>query len=497
MDELNGADAIHPADQSDLIAVRDLFSAPGPSPDVVAAGRARLLAALSEPEDPDPATGQDPGAGRRAEDTRPIGRDPGTGRPAEDTRHGGTGPGQRTVPGRGDRRPGGWSRREGRGRGPGRWAIVGGGLAGTAAAAILIVTTMVPSDGLIIISPDPGASASSVPSTRSTARQILLAAATAVAKTPAEGAYWHTRTVTGQRTVEPGRRYVIQRGSSRETWLAQRPGDQSWWVQQYLGAKPATPQDEAAWRAAGSPGSWRYVMEEVESSPRKPVVSRLRGRWTGSGGNLSKEPVSWAELRAMPGDPEELRAYLESRITKVMERYPEVNLEREMESRLQGSCMEILSGMPVSPEVRASAYQILASLPGMRAEGEVTDPLGRTGQALSYEMGGRGGRQGRTGDVRFVIDPESGLPLANETKSVGKLADGRAVEVGSFTAYEEIGWTDKKPDLEESGSAKPGAEESGAEGSRSEESRSEGSRSEESRSEESSAEESSVPVQHD
>ncbi|MGV9776493.1 CU044_5270 family protein, partial [Streptosporangium sp. NPDC003464] len=357
----------------------------------------------------------------------------------------GTGPGRWSAPGWDGRRPGG------RERGPRRWTAVGVGLA----AAVLAVAAVLPSDGLTVISPDPSASSSDLPGAGPTARQILLAAATAVAKAPSEGAYWRTRTVTGQLIVAPDRHYLIRRRSSRETWLAQRPGGQSWWIDRYLGARPATPRDEAAWRAAGSPGDWLYPAdvrdlgdvrsgEKVDGSPGEPTVSRLRGKWKGSGGLLTKDLLTWAELRAVPSGPEELRAYLEARIVRYAEKYGGMDLEREMETRLQGSCMEILSGLPVSSEVRASAYQILASLPGMRAEGEVTDPLGRTGQALSYGVDRRGGE---AGGGRFVIDPDSGLPLAEETRSVGRLADDRTVEVGSFTAYEEIGWTDEEPDL--------------------------------------------------
>ncbi|MEV0972708.1 hypothetical protein [Microtetraspora glauca] len=286
------------------------------------------------------------------------------------------------------------------------------------------------------------------------------AAAAAVAKTPAEGAYWRTRTVWGTTFSEPGRRYLIRRSTSHEQWLAQRPGAQSWWIDQYLGARPATPQDETAWREAGSPSSWQYPVnladlhdvaivnsgEKVESLPGEPVATRLRGGWKGTGGHLTKESMTWAELRAIPSGTQELRAYLEARITRLAKKYPVIDMEQEMERRLQSSCTEILEGLPVSPKVRASAYRILASLPGMRAEGEVTDLLGRTGQALSYHVDSPLGPQDGI-DVRLVIDPKSGLPLAIGSKSVGRLKDGRSVDIENVTAYEEVGWTDEEPEI--------------------------------------------------
>ncbi|WP_067184730.1 hypothetical protein [Microtetraspora niveoalba] len=123
-----------------------------------------------------------------------------------------------------------------------------------------------------MLSSQPAAPVPLVPGERMTARQILLAAATAVAKAPSDGAYWRTRTVSGQRYVDPEGRYVILRGSSREQWPARRPGGQSWWIDQNLGAKPATPQDEAAWRAAGSPD-----VKQVKRAPDEPVGARLKG----------------------------------------------------------------------------------------------------------------------------------------------------------------------------------------------------------------------------
>jgi hypothetical protein len=182
----------------------------------------------------------------------------------------------------------------------------------------------------------------------------------------------------------------------------------------------------------------------VEAAADEPIASRLRGRWKGSGGDLTKELMTWKELRAIPGELEQLRAYLEERITRQTKRYSEIDLEKEMLPRLREACMQIVGGLPVSPEARASAYRILTSLPGMRAEGQVTDPLGQRGQALSYQVEGS---PGQITDIRFMIDSSTGLPLAEVTTTSGELANGQQVEIRYSTSYQAIGWTDERPEL--------------------------------------------------
>ncbi|MFE0147859.1 CU044_5270 family protein [Nonomuraea sp. NPDC059007] len=317
-------------------------------------------------------------------------------------------------------------------RRPRRWVTpMRTGMVAAALATALGVAVIMPSDDLVLLTPDP-----TTASTAPTARQILLAAATAMARTPSAGDYWRARTVTGKLIVSPDRRYVLRRDSASETWLTRAAGGRSGSFNQYLGARPASEKDKLAWQAAGGPVSWRYpddvtgmgfigAGETVQSAPGARV------------GGAPKEPVDWDEVGRIPAGAAPLRSYLEAKIGAVS--------PRERDSRLRKSCMEILSGLPVSPEVRASAYQVMASLPGMTAEGEVTDPLGRTGQALRYQVNRP---EGQVSDARFVVDPDSGFPLANETKGVGRLADGQSVEVSSFTAYQQIGWTDEEPDWE-------------------------------------------------
>ncbi|MBG0831972.1 CU044_5270 family protein [Planomonospora sp. ID67723] len=335
---------------------------------------------------------------------------------------------------------------------PGRALL---GLA-AAAAAVAAITPAMLSGGMISVAPQPGTSVSTT--VEPTARQILLAAAVAMEEAPASGDYWRTVTIGKSMLPDPTRSYVIETSRSFEAWMAERPGLQSWWIRQYLGAEPATPQDEADWRAAGAPTSWRYPRDmetgnlfavpyrPLEAAEGERTAERLHGRWKGKAGDLMVELITWKEVRAIPGEPEKLRSYLEERISRQLaaDPVPGTDVEKLTAQLLRQGCVDIISRLPASPGARASAYRILASLPGIRAEGEMTDPLGRRGQALAYQVEAEPGLFTR---VRLIVDPGTGLPLAEVTTNTTELANGRQVEIRHSTSYQAIGWTGERPEL--------------------------------------------------
>ncbi|WP_182897951.1 CU044_5270 family protein [Microbispora sp. H10830] len=446
------------SEPDELAAVRDLLVEPAPTAAAFDAGRARLMAALALAAQDGPYALDDPYA--LDGDPRGDGAGPGPDHGPSEQEPARFGRGLRQSRARGVRRSPETRSPETRFPGhrfTGRRVTVGALLAGAAAAAALIVTTAVAPEGRVVLTPAPEASAGTpVAETMggaANARQILLAAASATARTSDEpGAYWRMKTTYIQRFLSPDRRYLLQRGLSEEMWLARDPARPSWRITRPLGVKPATPEDEAAWRDAGSPREWRYPHDveglgdvgpgdEVRAAPEEPIGSRLAGGWIGSPGLLAKQRLTWAELDRVPSGTQKLRDYLKARISRQTKKYHALDPRREMDSRLQGACTEILSGLPVSPEVRASAYRILAELPGITAVGEVTDALGRTGQGLTY----RAGEEGT--DVTMVVDPGSGLFLSRETRSAGVDAGGRTVTVGTFVAYDDSSWSDEEPDL--------------------------------------------------
>ncbi|MEV0145582.1 MULTISPECIES: hypothetical protein [unclassified Nonomuraea] len=78
-------------------------------------------------------------------------------------------------------------------------------------------------------------------------------------------------------------------------------------------------------------------------------------------------------------------------------------------------------------------------MPGLRAEGEATDLLGRRGQAVVYRS--------RAGEERLVVDTVTGLPLGRESTTPETLPGGDPVVLRHRTAYRNLGWTGERPGL--------------------------------------------------
>ena len=124
---------------------------------------------------------------------------------------------------------------------------------------------------------------------------------------------------------------------------------------------------------------------------------------------------------------------------------------------------------PVSPQVKSAAFKVMASLPGVRMLGPVTDPLGRHGFALAVADSLLGTAHP---DARIhlteaaVIDPASGTLLAVEDigpmprnvtcmtydsadRCIGPSYTGRSypLQVDAYAAIVSEGWTNAAPTL--------------------------------------------------
>ncbi|WP_188190383.1 CU044_5270 family protein [Nonomuraea sp. SYSU D8015] len=311
-----------------------------------------------------------------------------------------------------------------RGRRAAWWSALGLGLAGAAAAAALVI---VPS-AVPVAPPQQQHSVHAAPD----GKRFLLVAATSAASVPDSGTWWGSTLVDGRQFRAPGQGYVLRQTESVETWIPAAPEGRTWYRQTYLGAKPATPQDEAAWRADGAPATWTYE----RAAPGLITKDRSRGLVRAAPGKpethstedwdfrvvLAGKPLT--KMNDLPDTPEGLRTLLGA---------PDDRATVDNAARL-------LFFAPVSSETRAAAYRLLASLPGVDAVGPVTDALGRPGQAVEYRSAEYPVTPypGET-RTRLVIDPARGTPLSIETRS---LADGLLLE---FTAIQDTRWTNENP----------------------------------------------------
>lgn len=227
-----------------------------------------------------------------------------------------------------------------------------------------------------------------------------------------------------------------------------------------LGAKPATAADAAAWQRDGSPTRWLawYAHQFITTTPgqRTHIPANAKG------------PVQqpWGSDASLPADPAKLRGVLlsiippaSSSLIKVTEQQTGRTYDQLAAEQLM-YWAEMVMKDPVQPAVRAAAYQVLASIPGIQVKPGVKDPDGRTGTAVwlaanaSLPTGWRpaASQQGTAplvadfgkGGYFTIVDPATGYLLATETVT-SKQTDGFAP--GTFLNYAvyTTGWTSSLP----------------------------------------------------
>jgi hypothetical protein len=291
-----------------------------------------------------------------------------------------------------------------------RWAL---GLTATAAAAGTAAALMIalPSGGhsgpasdhggLVTTEERPLGSASGRP-----AQAFLLAAATRLAQAPVStGRYWCNQSVSAQLDpIGPGGMELTPSGGGpeqpaspvsdyrysildeQESDACQQPGVTGivGGYLQELGARPATAADAAAWRKGGSP-KWLGWYAEGAVIPDQPGTRQANSKR----GGPAEPPLPSNPSRA------QLRAYL---LAIQSPRY-DGSLNEDLFIQARTLLLD-----PISPAVRAADFQVLASIPGVRMQQGVKDPLGRTGTALWID----------SDQAMIIVDPATGMLLADE-----------------------------------------------------------------------------------
>jgi hypothetical protein len=279
------------------------------------------------------------------------------------------------------------------------------------------------------------------------AKDILLVAAeradTEAAKT---GRFWHVRTMTGAQYqrgplgTAPDT-YNLDQRTVTEAWLSATGSDKDWTGQRNVGVRPSTPADEAAWRAAGSPGSWNlgydaeigrdYVLTTkpeagslFERSPLQQVVPGMTAQ----------------QLRDLPTDVARLREFLiKNRAAGRDEPQDPEGKAQVVENYLFSRAVMLLAEAPASPGVRAAALRLIADLGGVKSSGPVTDPVGRKGTGITLVN-----RTGTASDtIELVIDPANGTLLSSRHTG----AEGGRKLKQSYVVVLSTGWTDAKPTI--------------------------------------------------
>jgi hypothetical protein len=240
---------------------------------------------------------------------------------------------------------------------PRRAGLLAGSLGLTAAAVAAAVVlssgiTPVPTTGTTPAPGEPRATAHNVPSGRS-AREILLAYATAAARAPATtGKYWYIHS-----------RFLSSFPDTFDTWMLRNGTN---WVRAYKthGRVIKEPWTGPGWDLEVGPGVFVFPFK-IGKPPTKPS-----SRWPGQ--------VTFGQLQQLPTSPAALKAWIVAFDRNYTESqggtpvYPDGGVF---------ACLtNLIAELPAPPQVRAAAFRALATLPNIRrVDG---------GKGLRFELGG-------------------------------------------------------------------------------------------------------------
>ncbi|WP_068925842.1 hypothetical protein [Planobispora rosea] len=313
-----------------------------------------------------------------------------------------------------------------------RLALAGTAVAGLVAAvavpaAVTGTASGEPGGGGVLSGSSASPEAPAAPTVTLDARSLLLAGAERVAdEGEPRGRYWFERT----RTFEPVESGAVV-AHSDELWYDGRDG--SGLFNQDVEVAFADRADEAAWKEKGSPRLW--------PGPQRRDFSRISLKW-----EVGDRTLTMDEVRRLPGDAGELERWL-----RAAHRAGGDGSLPSFPAFAFGAARHLLSS-PASPATRAAMLRILAAQPGLTLQRGVTDPLGRTGAAVTLEDGA----------VRLVVDESGARLLAFEYRGPDEdpdedpggdpgespdgeaPGDGRIVHLpfreGFKVAYESSGW---------------------------------------------------------
>ncbi|MEU8118916.1 hypothetical protein AB0C21_09410 [Spirillospora sp. NPDC049024] len=284
------------------------------------------------------------------------------------------------------------------------------------------------------------------------ASDFLLAAADAKARHITDGRIWYVRKVRGLAMAissikKPGTVYQIvvtrndysvvsKDGKVDDGWNDEGQDDLDDGLDPHRvksdDVRPAGPRDRAAWERDGRPDQQDLVFAEKIKGDE--LVIPRRGPEGREGGELDFGPE---EARALPADPEELRAELLNYATRFDHRRL-----RNPDLYLFVHAPQLLIDDPVSDRVRIATYRILAALKGVRVV-TATDPAGRTGRAVAMR---ETTREHGVIEWQLFIDPATGRLTASQGIVISPGTANAALRPGTaeFTeVVEQAEWTNK------------------------------------------------------
>jgi hypothetical protein len=299
------------------------------------------------------------------------------------------------------------------------------------------------------------------------ARLVLLAVARKAAHAPAAtGRYWLINSTYGNfRLVGPSDdRYMILERGSTKWWQPRSTSDSSEEVLQRLGTKLGSAADVAPWRRDGSPGTWDIGSAGGVADPQG-FYDGAGGKARAAGGKpyaaFSETPSSiltykGRPLTDLPADPMLLRAVL-------LQGYQQSGSDGGASSWIFQEGFRLLTE-PVTPAVRSTVYRVLAGLPGVQNLGTVRALDGQAGSGIALTSrqprclisgtawdSGSGSSPPTSSCMvqqRLIVNPLTGMPVAQELSYVKAPGDGKWPVPGGIFSYQILrhtGWENSPP----------------------------------------------------
>jgi hypothetical protein len=236
------------------------------------------------------------------------------------------------------------------------------------------------------------------------ARQILLAAATTAAARPeSTGTYWYVKTTV----------VVFSYKDSEESWT--RLDGQTW----LRGSKvPGWFANEDSFLPPSKPPVRFGLAGGLDLEQLQGLPPRMQTAGSSPASFIPAGELTFGQLQKLPASPAALKAWITA-MNRTFDREEGAPVpEREA---VFESLNDLVAGVPAPPQVRAAAFRVMASLPGVTSLGPVSG-----GQGLRISLSGNQ-------HATLVVDPAT-----SQVTDTLTVSNGNSVSVIA-------GWTSQLP----------------------------------------------------
>jgi hypothetical protein len=195
--------------------------------------------------------------------------------------------------------------------------------------------------------------------------------------------------------------------SVQESWRSTDATSRTRWRMEPL--EFLTPADKQRWEAEGKPLPGPFAGEAGTAGLKDAhLIAARRGLWDVE----AKEGGGFIDSSVYPTDPKALRQGLEHHTIKGAREWDGVKGPLTVDETI-AELWDILEKPNTTPPVRAAVYGALAELPGIQVKEDVSDLVGRHGDAIFLEDKGRGSFLGAEAGMRveFIFDPQTSALL--------------------------------------------------------------------------------------